>query len=174
MPERRKRMLDPEETQVVSTPLDSASVLSVPLVSPNFWIGESFPESTPAPPRFLSQAEEAQREEKDAFERFEPAPLPTPEPMAEPVAFAAPPVEVVAAPEPEHLEPLPEPARPRFAELLEEPAYTQLSCEYLADYAGPEATEPNHPQPAQPQSSEPVEEAQPDLDKPTFLRRLGF
>jgi cell division protein FtsZ len=178
MPERRKRMLDPEETPVVSTPPESTPVVSVPLVSPNYWIGEPVPESAFAPPRFLSQVEEAEQYDHDVKPLFEPAPIFTPEPIVEPVAFAVQPAAVATVFEPELQEPVAEPAKPRFAELMEEPAYTALSMEYASGYANeersPAETEQDRPQPAAPQYSEPVEEAEPDLDKPTFLRRLGF
>jgi hypothetical protein len=52
----------------------------------------------------------------------------------------------------EEMEPEAIPSRPKFAELSEEPAYTPPPSEY----------------------AETNVETQPDLEKPTFLRRLGF
>jgi cell division protein FtsZ len=55
MPERRARMLNVEETPVVS----------VPVVAPNNWMRESEPEPVSAPARFLSEEEEAATESAD-------------------------------------------------------------------------------------------------------------
>jgi hypothetical protein len=52
----------------------------------------------------------------------------------------------------EKMEPAANPARPKFAELSEEPAFTPPPSEYVETNV----------------------ETQPDLEKPTFLRRLGF
>src|SRR6202167_2345562 len=52
MPERRARMLNVEETPIVSVPVGS-----VPVVARDTWMREPAP-APPAPPRFLSQEEE--------------------------------------------------------------------------------------------------------------------
>jgi hypothetical protein len=78
-------------------------------------------------------------------------------------------------PEPELAEP---PARPRFAEMLEEPAFTPLSRDYAAEF-GSAAHEPveahENPTPlATPLFTEPGIEEQRDLDIPAIMRRLRF
>jgi hypothetical protein len=144
----------------------------------------------PAPPRFLSQDEE---EQEDAVESktldtveesgkvvelressfFSAAPNPT-----RPADAA---VSIVEAPmvyEHEEMEPAAAPALPRFAELCEEPAYTLLPRDYASDFAGgvrsPSIMDDYRAQPAATLLVEADEENQPDLDKPTFLRRLQF
>jgi hypothetical protein len=70
------------------------------------------------------------------------------------------------------------PARPKFAELMEEPAYTLLPRDYSAEFTGgaPGSAAPGEfrADPSSTQFRENDEEAQRDLDKPAFLRRLGF
>ena len=70
------------------------------------------------------------------------------------------------------------PAPPKFAELSEEPAYTLLPRDYASDFAGgvrsPALMDDYRAQPAATVLAEADEEEQPDLDKPTFLRRLQF
>ena len=69
------------------------------------------------------------------------------------------------------------PARPKFAELWEEPAYTPLPKDYAAQFAGGSGTvvalDEFRAQPAATLFREVNEEAR-DLEKPAFLRRLGF
>jgi cell division protein FtsZ len=165
MPERRERMLSVQEPSVVSIPLDSAPMASVPLTAP-----ENKPLATPSTPaptpvlapasslRFLSQDEEPEGE-VEVEEPVEPEEDDGPTYFSATAHLAA--NSTDAEPEivetgrdlqREEMEPSAEPARPKFAELSEEPAYT-------------------------PPHSENVEtsvETQPDLEKPTFLRRLGF
>jgi hypothetical protein len=70
------------------------------------------------------------------------------------------------------------PARPKFAELSEEPVFTPLPRDYAADFMGgvrtPAAQNEYHVLPDAPLSSEANEDEQRDLDKPAFLRRLKF
>ncbi|HEX4320292.1 MAG TPA: cell division protein FtsZ [Acidobacteriaceae bacterium] len=188
MPERRARMLDVEATPVVS----------VPVVAPDSWMKES----APAPLRFMSEAEDAEIEAEidtrvQAFAHsVVAAPAPELEPVAvqvtaAPVAVAEAPVEMPAPPAEMESEPPslrgygsrfayePEvptaPARPRFAELSEPPAYASPTYAPLPrDYATelhPSAT----PTPAAPSffghASEPETT---DLDVPAFLRRGQF
>ncbi|MGO9777076.1 MAG: cell division protein FtsZ [Terracidiphilus sp.] len=169
MPERRERMLSVQEPSVVSIPLDSAPMASVPLSAP----GDKHPAtpSTPAPapvlepaspPRFLSQDEEAEEKEpenaSDAEEPVEsdeeerPTYYSATARSAETSGSESERVETDRDYQREEMEPEAAPARPKFAELSEEPAYTPPSGGSL----------------------ETSEETQPDLEKPTFLRRLGF
>jgi cell division protein FtsZ len=162
MPERRERMLSVQEPSVVSIPLDSDSMASVPLSAP-----ENRPPATPsapvldspvlapaAPPRFLSQDEEPEEavEAEDVVEPDEedgPNYFSATAPSADTTGSEPEIVETDRELPLEEVEPAVNPARPKFAELSEEPAYT------------PPYVETNV-------------ETQPDLEKPTFLRRLGF
>jgi cell division protein FtsZ len=170
MPERRERMLSVQEPSVVSIPLDSAPMASVPLVpipesAPKKKILEPAPDLVSAPAsslRFLSQDEEPEEEEPEATVEAEESA--EPEEDDGPTYFSATASYAnTAAAEPEivetdrdlqreEMEPSVEPARPKFAELSEEPAYTPPPGEYVETNV----------------------ETQPDLEKPTFLRRLGF
>jgi cell division protein FtsZ len=185
MPERRARMLAVEEAPVVSIPVEQAPVAKIALVAPDNWLRE--PVLAPAPPRFLSQDEE---EQEDAVEPDKPCRIDKVEELAGPFFSSAPAssarladtavsiVEVPAVDEPEELEPADAPAPPRFAELCEEPAYTLLPRDYASGLAGgvrrPVMTDDFSAQPAATLLAEAGEEDQPDLDKPTFLRRLKF
>jgi cell division protein FtsZ len=183
MPERRARMLSVEEAPVVSVPLASEPVISVPLVAPDKWLLEP----KPAPSRFLSQDEDAEESEKEpaAADKWsepeaivKPAYFSASAPPASAVEVAAPPVQTVTAPEPEEMELVAAPARPKFAELSEEPAYTPLPRDYASEFQSsvrsPAAQDEYRAQPEPALSSETNEEAQRDLDKPAFLRRLQF
>ncbi len=128
MPERRARMLNVEE----------APVVSVPVVAPDNWFEEPAPRASstapaPAPARFLS-------EEKKKRRRIRmPRSFSPPQPPLWPPLSALPPrppgteleAATVVEPEPEPAEP---PARPRFAEMLEEPAYHSLPRDYAAEF----------------------------------------
>ena len=69
-------------------------------------------------------------------------------------------------------------ARPQFAEMSEESAYTPLPRDYAGDFGssaqGEVATEDRLAQPTPALFQGPEEESQRDLDTPTFLRRLRF
>jgi hypothetical protein len=113
---------------------------------------------TPAsPPRFLSQDEEPEDtvEAEDVVEsEDEDGPIYY-SATASSANVAAAESEIVESDrdlQREELEPEAIPSRPKFAELSEEPAYTPPPSEYVETNV----------------------ETQPDLDKPTFLRRLGF
>jgi cell division protein FtsZ len=162
MPERRERMLSVQEPSVVSIPLDSDSMASVPLAAPENRL-PAIP-SAPvlaaqalapaAPPRFLSQDEEPEDalEAEDVIESDEedgPNYFSATAPSADTTGAEPEIAETNRDLPQEELEPAVNPARPKFAELSEEPAYT------------PPYVETNV-------------ETQPDLEKPTFLRRLGF
>ena len=174
MPERRARMLSMQDAPVVSSPAEASVPAIVPLVSAASEESEedrpepapdaapepataSEPEPEPAsPPRFLSEEEEeAAGESAAAEEDNEPTffsatahSAEVPEASSSPVADN----EVEVNHRQEESEPEYTPPKPRFAELSEEPAITPVAREHSA----------------------PGQAAQPDLDKPTFLRRLGF
>jgi cell division protein FtsZ len=176
-PERRSRMLNVEEESIVSLPAGSAPVASVPVVAPDNWLSEPVPAPAPPPARFLSQDED----EEDGFKAarpVDPAPFFAPAPVADSVRNVAPLVQAAAVAEPAAMEAPAPPARPKFAELSEEPAYTPLPRDYSAELAGgargPAAPEELRGNPPSTQYRETDEEAQRDLDKPAFLRRLGF
>jgi cell division protein FtsZ len=164
MPERRERMLSVQEPSVVSIPLDSASVTSVPLAAPENRIPAASSDAASAPvlapasaPRFLSQDEEPEdaveaEEEVESDDDGGPTYYSATAPSAEITGAEPEIVETDRDIQREEMEPSAKPARPKFAELSEEPAYTPPPREYV----------------------EANVETQPDLDKPTFLRRLGF
>jgi cell division protein FtsZ len=199
LPERRARMLSVEEPHVVSSPVESTPVPTVPLEVPpstqpeNIWllepapapvaepapvpepvpVLEPVPAPAPAPPRFLSQEEEV---EPLAVE------MAVVNHVVEPVAFSAlAPVENISydvpppATESTIFEPEPVAARPRFAELAEEPVFAPMPREEepvpVAEARGPATLDDYLAQPATTLFRESDEEAQPDLEKPTFLRR---
>jgi cell division protein FtsZ len=217
MPERRKRMLDVADANVLSYPEDSEPIASVPLVSaspvsevqssapsnqptqaePDNWTREPEPEPVPepaAPPRFLSQVEEHEEEQEETAKQEE---VDEPTYYSSSAAEVAPERSAPQAAEPEsayQAEPdrpyqdrpyqieEPEPVRPsyrpKFAELAEEPAYTLEREEHAPEYPRNDqstaAPEPARPDPAPAPYRETNQTTQPDIDKPTFLRRLGF
>jgi cell division protein FtsZ len=171
LPERRARMLTVEEAPVVSVPLASVPVASVPLVAPDNWLRE--PASTPS--RFLSQDEEAEEDHEDAAKSdFFSASASS----ADSADVAAPQVEAATAYEPMEKEAPTAPAPPKFAELSEEPVFTALPRNYASAFSNgvrrPAALDECHAQPVATLISEADEDAQPDLEKPAFLRRLQF
>jgi cell division protein FtsZ len=170
LPERRARMLSVEDEPVVSEPTDSVPVASVPLVAPDNWLLEPA-SAVPAAPRFLSQDED----EKELVQADEPAPL---TPDAEPAREDAPLVDAATISAPEEMEPAGVPARPQFAEMAEEPAYTPLPRDYSPDFGGgargPAALDECRVQTVAKESSEAGEEEQRDLDTPAFMRRIRF
>jgi cell division protein FtsZ len=157
MPQRRARMLNVED----------APVISVPVVQGENWMAETAPlavraaapvvEEAPAPPpppRFMSQDEE-------------------PEPAHNFASKAT----VAQAPGDSRVEPEPEPelvgaaARPKFAELEEEPKYGQLPRDYSAPGNGVHVEEP---QPVGALFTPSGQDSERDLDVPAFMRRLQF
>jgi cell division protein FtsZ len=172
MPERRARMLSVEETPVVS----------VPVVAPDNWMQEpaaAAPDPAPTPARFLSQDEEP---EEETAGKSEPALLAASTPAAASAGVAAQPaqaaVETAATQGHAELELVTGPARPRFARMSDEPAYTPSPTDYVPDFdsgmRSPVAEDESRAQPTAPLFSEANDEAQRDLDTPTFLRRLRF
>ncbi len=171
MPDRRARMLSVAEMPVIS----------VPVVSAGNWMTEPATPAAaaPAPLRFQSEDEE---EEKVQFVAVEPAVFAASTAMPQNGSAASrkklapkPAKETKAMAEPE----LTESARPRFAELAEEPVYTPLPRDYAPDFT------PDSRGASAPPAEEPVaaaaalytgsgEEAETDLDVPAFMRRGQF
>jgi cell division protein FtsZ len=160
MPERRARMLSVEE----------APVVSVPVVAPDNWLGEPVP--APAPLPFQSQMEEEQEEADEPFRVEVPATA------ADSIEFESTLVEAAPVFDPEEMELVATPARPKFDELSEEPTFTPLPRDYASDFGSrvhpPAGLEGNSVQPTAALFAESGEEAQPDLDTPAFMRRLKF
>ncbi|HME57994.1 MAG TPA: hypothetical protein VKF63_06635, partial [Terracidiphilus sp.] len=187
MPERRKRMMEVVEAPVISIPISPAPVAQISLVSRNEGSREPAPAPvlTPKPPRFLSQEDEDE-EESVAQNKVETASNPgkwdedgffsEPTTAKESAAAAEPPAETAMAAEPEETEWETTPAPPRFAELAEEPAYTQSPRDYYPAYPSGARNRPAQDdyraQPGAMLFPETNEEAQPDLEKPTILRNL--
>ena len=157
MPERRARMLNVED----------APVISVPVMSGENWMAEiSSMAATPVvveapapppPPRFMSEDDE-------------------PEPVRPPVPI----VTVARAADDPCVEPEPEPepelvgaaARPKFAELEEEPKYAPLPRDYSSEVGN--GVHGQEPEPVAALFSEAGPGADRDLDVPAFMRRLQF
>ena len=183
MPERRARMLTVEESPVVS----------VPVMAPDNWLREPAvsaaapaplaavelpavapvvqPPAPPAPPRFLSEDEEPETAQQDdpTFYAAEPAKDPIAEEAQEAASFEESfnERELVASP-----------ARPKFAEMDEEAAYTPLPRDYASDLGnGLRTSEPfedHRQQPVAALFAENGTDAERDLDVPAFMRRLQF
>ena len=190
MPERRARMLSVGEVTMVEEP-----VVSVPVVASK-WMDEPAP--SPAAmaatvASFLSEEEDKEtveaEESEDAFFFASSAPA-----VAAKVGVASPATAKEAIPEPEfdsgfgsgfgpgfassEPELVAAVARPKFAELSEEPSYTPLPRDYASDFGsgvrGSAEAEEHRAQPATALFPESNEELQRDLDTPTFLRRFRF
>jgi cell division protein FtsZ len=165
MPERRARMLSVEDAPVVSVPvLAGENWLADPAAAPPrasvVPVIEFDVKVVPPAPRFLSEDEPEQAKPASprvAARRHDPFDDSRMEPEPERVGT---------------------PARPKFAELAEEPAYTSLARDYAPDLgngANPgEAAEERRPQPVGALFNETATEAERDLDVPAFMRRLQF
>jgi cell division protein FtsZ len=164
MPDRRARMLNVAETPV--------PVLSVPVVAAGHWMKDLAPKNAAVPaPRFQSEDEEPDEDRMEA---------------SEPVFFAASTAAngaaAKAATEPaarreEDL--VPDPNRPRYQELAEEPVFTPLPRDYANNFAGARASavpaaEDQRAQAATAVFTDAEEEAARDLDVPAFMRRTHF
>jgi cell division protein FtsZ len=191
MPERRARMLSVGEVAMVEEP-----VVSVPVESAGTWMKEpALPEvraALVAP--FLSDEEEEQAvepaEPEDGFFSASSAPsAASRSTVTVPVQAAAPNSKAdfdedfgsgfasgFGPGEPEMMAATS--AKPKFAELGEEPAYTPLPRDYASDFGsgvrGTAEVEEHRAQPATAVFTEPDEASQRDLDTPTFLRRFRF
>jgi len=156
MPDRRARMLSVEE----------APLISVPVVAPDTWLQEPAVVPEPEPARFQSEVE---AEEEPSFAETAPAEhLVAPRPVETTSRFVA-------------EEPLIAPARPQFAELAEEPAFTPLPRGYASDQgtvsrglAANDEPRDLRSQASQALYTEAVDESQQDLDIPAFMRRPQF
>jgi cell division protein FtsZ len=196
MPERRTRLLTVEDAPVVSIPLSRAPVAKISLVPREGEIHEPAAAPVLAPvvvaapklPRFLSQDEEDEQDadkldkvdDSDNSDKWDedgffsgPAPSESP---AEFATVAKTPTETFEASWPGEMEPATAPAPPRFAELAEEPAYAAPPRHYIPAFTHEAsnrlAPEERRAQPDTMPFPEANEEAQPDLEKPTFLRNL--
>jgi cell division protein FtsZ len=166
MPARRARMLD----------VENIPVLSVPVMATESWMQEGGPgvkvsappviefvaPAPPPAPRFLSEDEEPEPS-RPAAQRGMVA--------QGPAAFddsyvETEPKQVAAA------------ARPKFAEMEEEPVYTPLPRDYASETGNgvhaPGAVEEQRPQPAAALFAEAAANAERDLDVPAFMRRVQF
>ena len=155
MPERRARMLSVEE----------APVISVPVVAPDTWFREPVQQVAQAAPRFLSQDEDSEEDEAEA---------------ANSPAFVTAPGghQSSTKAKMKDVQPVSAPARPKFAELAEEPAFVPLPRDYASDFGNgvqvpAELEEQNIKQAVSPFAT-PAEEPDRDLDVPAFMRRLKF
>ncbi len=182
MPERRARMLSVEEAPVVSVPV------SVPVVAPDSWMREpvqdaaptpmQYPEpappavqtppAAPAPPRFMSQDEDAASEQAFFFSSATPT-------VATTITVAAPPVrtEPEMAPAPITIATVEE---ERFIEPEPEmPQHRDYAAE-LTQALRNAAADQQELAPASTSSlfAETNAVAERDLDVPAFLRRLKF
>jgi cell division protein FtsZ len=181
MPDRRARMLSVEEAPVVSIPLASVPPASVPLVAPDSWMKEAAhePAEAPAPARFLSQEEEP---EEEAMAADEPAFFFSSEPAIAAASVTAPlmrsEVETATAVASVELETMATADPLQFSEPAEEPAYATPPRDYAPEFASSQrgaVVLEDHPAEAGASLfTEAGEEAQRDLDTPTFMRRLRF
>jgi len=178
MPERRARMLSVEEAPVISVPL-----VSVPVELPNNWMNEGksaaapVQPAAPAPPRFLSEAENEANERGKAdffFTSTTPA-------VATSVTISAPPIAVAEVPDSNFERAQTDRTEPltiRFEEPLEEEPVAQQTRDFAADFAETPIVEAAHDfQNAEPAASifnETADEEQKDLDVPAFMRRHKF
>jgi cell division protein FtsZ len=167
MPERRARMLT----------LEDVPVTTVPVVSSENWLAEPSqpPAPEPGPPRFKSEDEDI---EVEPMEEAEPVFFSASRPVAANIPVAPTPVATAAKIETES-DPLEALARPRFAEMAEEPAYTPLPRDYASDFGSAvrsqEARVSQEDRSPEPATLFPeADEAQPDLDVPAFMRRSQF
>jgi cell division protein FtsZ len=187
MPERRARMLSIGEVVVAEEP-----VVSVPVVATANWMNEPAAPviavvKADAPAPFLSEVEDEAEESdesyffasssgsaaaKEGVAPKAPEGKMNREAVSEPrfdsgfdSGFGSRQPELVAAT-----------ARPQFAEGVEEPPHTPLPRDYAGDFASGTRAVMEQEQQTQPAAmfSETDEEAQRDLDTPTFLRRLRF
>jgi len=168
MPERRARMLSVEE----------APVISVPVVAPDNWLAE--PAAATGPARFLSQDEEDEEETGDAdaaffFSSSTPAVATTVSVAASAARSAAEFDREVEA----EAEPADAPGRAQVGQTdigqEESPLLLRdFGAEFSSVLRDPVAGEEHRVEPAAMVSSKAGEEAQPDLDTPTFMRRFQF
>jgi cell division protein FtsZ len=187
MPERRARMLSIGEVVMAEEP-----VLSVPVVANSKWMDEPpvpVVAKANAPAPFMSEVEDEGINDAESDDAVFFASSPAS--MAGKGGSAAKAPAAKAIPEPDfdddfssgfggrEPELVAAAARPQFAEMSEEPAYTPLPRDYASDFgnggmrASAEAEE-HRAQPATAVFPDSEESVQRDLDTPTFMRRLRF
>ena len=156
MPERRARMLNVEETPVVS----------VPVVSSGSWMRESKPEPAVQPARFMSEEDDAEAENaEEGFFFASAAPG-----VTTTVTVAAPANEVAG-----HANKFASESATPDGSHIEEPETDLQRRDFAADFAGTPrgAAEPGA-EAASALFAGPAEQPERDLDVPTFLRRHKF
>jgi cell division protein FtsZ len=205
MPERRARMLTVEEAPVVSVPLASVPLVAsgnwlgepAAAPAPPRFLSEDEEDAEKAAELDKSdKLNEPDGPDETGKSAFFSASAPSSEPASTEPANAWPAIE--AAPrdeatttfqpearvqpeelnEPDEVELAAQPARPKFAELSEEPAYTLLPGDYASERRsgarGPAAFDEFRFHPTAAEFSESGEEVQRDLDTPAFMRRSQF
>jgi cell division protein FtsZ len=181
MPERRARMLNVDDTPVISVPVLAtdtwmrepavavqSSAPPVAAKSPATPAAPPAIQTPPPPPRFMSEDEDAD-EEMEPEELDEPvfacAPAPQPARVADTAAFDA----LFADQAPIG------PARPKFAELCEDPPFKPLPRDYATDFgasARPAVAEERQVVGAL--FADKATDGERDLEVPTFMRRVKF
>lgn len=167
MPERRARMLSVEEAPVISVPVEApvnwlrdpappiaveSDLVDAELVEAIETIETTEP-IEPQRPRFLSEDEDPEVGEAAYF-------IPS-----SATAKATPPSEE------EEMELVAAPARPKFAELDEPSPYAPLPRDFASDFSSGGRTPADEPAT---RATDPADDAERDLDVPTFMRRLQF
>ncbi len=179
MPERRARMLSIGEVTVAEEP-----VVQVPVMAAGKWMSEPVPAPEAAAARvapFLSEVEEAsEAENEDAFFIGSSAAGHGSVGAAETQAVSSSRFDAqfdsgLRSPEPELVAAA---ARPQISEMGEEPSYTPLPRDYASGLGSGVRAVPE-PEVGVAQAAPALfegagEESHPDLDTPTFLRRLRF
>jgi cell division protein FtsZ len=186
MPERRARMLSVDDTPIISVPVMATenwmrepATAGLPVVaavaSPAISLAATaVPVETvspvqlpPVPPRFMSEDEDEEAVETEEREEpvFASASAPKPARVADTSAFDA--LFVDQAPI--------GPARPKFAELCEEPAFKPLPRDYSTDFGtGVRPTSVEERQAVAALLADKSEDGERDLEVPTFMRRVQF
>ena len=164
MPERRARMLNVEDSPVVS----------VPVMAPENWVLEAAQQAAAKPPVIefevpvVPPAPRFQSEDEEPEESMSAVALTT--------------GRALAAFDDSYLEPEPELVAagtvPKSAESQEEPAHAPVARDYPSDLGNekraPEAGGERRPQAATAMFTEPGTDAERELDVPAFMRRLQF
>ncbi len=179
-PERRARMLSVDETPVIS----------VPVMAPENWMREAAAagqdamasvavaedtlvavapafEAPPAPPRFMSEDEE-----KDEETVGHNTPVLVSASAAQPAVAVAADTSAFDALFENH-GPI-GPARPRFSEMCEEPAFKPLPRDYASDLGNGVRPGVEERQGVGALFAEKADESDRDLEVPTFMRRVQF
>ncbi len=185
MPERRARMLNVDDTPVISVPVlatenwmrEPAVVVqsaATPVAAKSPAAPAPMPvaappaiEMPPPPPRFMSEDEDAEIEPEELEEPvFACASAPQPAArVADTTAFDA----LFADQAPIG------PARPKFAELCEEPAFKPLPRDYATEFAsGARPAAADERQAVGTLFADKAADADRDLEVPTFMRRVKF